>query len=243
MEKVQEMSLSATSPRHISRASLGDQVYDHLINSLLAGDFDSGDELNELSLAAQFGVSRTPVREALRRLAAEGLVINTPNRQATVIRLSPTDIAETYDVRRLLESSAAGMAAGKLTPGDLQTLRRLATAAVPEDDIHWGDPERRFDDELHRLISERCGNSRLRHEVARYLKLVRFVRTRVGRNATALKQGHVEHERILDALEAGDRQAAEVAMSAHIASALRFVLDDLSGETSRGPDSAAVNGK
>lgn len=209
----------------IPRSSLSDLVYDRLVEALTTGRYNCGDELNELTLAVEYDVSRTPVREALRRLASEGLVTNSPNRQATVIQLSKSVIRETYEVRQTLEAAAAARAVEQITADDLSELRRKAIAAVPGDDSAWGQPERRFDDDLHHVIAARCGNDLLRREIARYLKLVRFVRTRVGRNPEALAQGHREHEQILTALEARDPLAAQQAMSTHIASALKFVLE------------------
>lgn len=221
------MSTVATSSAPIPRTSLSDLVYDRLVAALTSGQYDCGDELNELTLAVQFDVSRTPVREALRRLASEGLVTNSPNRQATVIQLSRPVIRETYEVRQALEAAAAKRAVEHMTADDLVSLRRKATLAVPGEDSAWGEPERRFDDDLHHVIALRCGNDLLRREIGRYLKLVRFVRTRVGRNPQALAQGHQEHEEVLKALESRNPKEAERAMSAHIASALQFVLDDI----------------
>jgi DNA-binding GntR family transcriptional regulator len=164
------------------------------------------------------------VREALRRLAAEGLVNIAPNRQATVVQLSSAEVIETYEVRRILESAAARMAAENLSSGDLSTLRQLATTAATIDGLKHCDPERRFDDELHRTVAAGCGNTRLAAEISRYLNLVRLVRTRNQYDASALAKAHLEHEEILTALEAREPRAAEAAMSAHIASGLQYVL-------------------
>ena len=207
--------------------SLGDRVHQHIIEALVSGQFQGGEELNEVSLAAQFRVSRTPVREALRRLAAEGLVVNQRNRQATVVEMSRDDVIETYQVRQILEASAARLATEHISELQLAELRSLASAAAPAGAAQWGTGERRFDEELHRAIAESCGNGKLLQEIARYNNLVRFVRSRVARSPQRLGQGHAEHLRILDALERGDSQRAEAEMSAHIASALQCVLEDL----------------
>lgn len=213
--------------------SLGDLVHQRIVEAIVTGQFKGGEELNEVSLAAQFRVSRTPVREALRRLAAEGLVVNQRNRQTTVIQMSRRDVTETYQVRQILEASAARMAATQIDEQKLVELRALAVAATPVGQGEWGGGERKFDDELHRAIAEACGNSKLQREIQRYQNLVRFVRARVARLPQRLADGHAEHLRILEALENRDPARAEAEMSAHIASAMQFVLDDLltSGRT------------
>jgi DNA-binding GntR family transcriptional regulator len=211
----------------VSNVSLGELVHQQIVEALVSGHFRGGEELNEVSLAAQFQVSRTPVREALRRLAAEGLVVNQRNRHATVVDMSRDDVVETYQVRQILEASAARFAADRIDQGRLSELRSLASAATPFADDQWEIAERRFDEELHRAVAETCGNRKLLSEIQRYNNLVRFVRSRVARNADSLAQGHTEHLRILAALEGRDSQLAEAEMSAHIASALQFVLNDL----------------
>lgn len=209
--------------------SLGDLVHQRIVEALVTGQFKGGEELNEVSLAAQFRVSRTPVREALRRLAAEGLVINQRNRQTTVIQMSRRDVIETYQVRQILEASAARLAATQIEDHRLVELRSLAVAATPSPQTEWGGAERKFDDELHRAIADSCGNRKLQREIQRYQNLVRFVRARVARLPQRLAEGHAEHLRIVEALESRDPARAEAETSAHIASAMRFVLDDLPG--------------
>jgi DNA-binding GntR family transcriptional regulator len=219
------MNTPRTGP--IDRRSLGDRVYDRLARELSEGRYGCGQELNEVVLAEQFQVSRTPVRDALRRLAGDGLVVNAKNRRATVIRPSRQEIEETYQVRRILESAAARLAAPRITPQRLRELRRLAKVAVPPRGGKWGPAELRFDVELHRAVAEACGNSRLRGEVERYGRLVRLVRSQVARDPAVLREGHDQHLRLLAALEARDAEAAAAAMDDHLAAALASVLDGL----------------
>jgi DNA-binding GntR family transcriptional regulator len=202
--------------------SLADLVHQRIVEALVTGQFKGGEELNEVGLAAQFRVSRTPVREALRRLAAEGLVVNQRNRQTTVIQLSRQDVIETYQVRQILESSAARLAATQISAPDLQVLQTLSAATSapsPDEGV-----ERKFGDELHRIICDSCGNGKLQREIQRYQNLVRLVRSSVIRKLPRLTQGNAEHQQILAALEDHDPAAAAAAMSCHIDSALQVVL-------------------
>lgn len=222
----------------IQRRSLGDLVYERLARELTEGRYGFGDELNEVALAGHFRVSRTPVRDALRRLAAEGLVVNSRNHRATVIEPSRREVEETYQVRQVLESAAARQAAPRIASARLVELRGLASAAVPPRGGNWGTAELRFDVELHRAIAEACGNARLRDEIERYGRLVRFVRSQVARDPVVLRDGHEQHLRLLEALEARDPEAAAAAMEVHIAAALRSVLDGLAAGFTR-PELAA----
>ena len=213
----------------IDRPSLGDLVYERLMRELCEGRYRCGQELNEVVLSQHYQVSRTPVRDALRRLAAERLVVNSRNRKATVIRPSRREIEETYQIRSILESAAARLAAPQIPMQRLTELRQLAVKAVPATGQTWGAPELRFDLELHRAIADACGNSHLREEIERYGRIVRFVRSQVARNPNVLQDGHKQHLRILVALEKRDGAGAAAAMEAHISAALESVLEGFSG--------------
>ena len=221
------MSASPVYSEPIDRPSLGDLVYERIVRELCEGRYNCGQELNEVALAEYYQVSRTPVRDALRRLAAERLVVNTRNRRATVICPSRREIEETYQVRLILETAAARMAASLIPNDRLTQLRQLAKEAVPSPGEAWGSAELRFDVELHRAVAESCGNARLREEIERYGRIVRFVRSQVARDPAVLQDGHEQHLRLLAALEARDAQSAAQAMEEHITSALRSVLAGL----------------
>jgi DNA-binding GntR family transcriptional regulator len=225
--------MSRFPSKPIERRSLGDLVYERLALELTEGRYGCGDELNEVALAEHFRVSRTPVRDALRRLAAEGLVVNSRNHRATVIEPTRREIEETYQVRQVLESAAARLAATRIVPARVVELRALAGAAVPPPGETWGAPELTFDVELHRAIAEACGNTCLREEIERYGRLVRFVRSQVARDPVVLRDGHDQHLRLLEALEARDPEAAATAMEVHIAAALGSVLEGLASGFTR----------
>lgn len=207
--------------------SLADLVHQRIVEALVTGQFKGGEELNEVGLAAQFRVSRTPVREALRRLAAEGLAVNQRNKQTTVIQMSHQDIIETYQIRQALEAAAARLAAPQIDVSKLVELRSLAEAATPTRTRDGEGAERQFDDELHRAIAEASGNAKLLHEIQKYQNLVRFLRARLGRLPHRKTTSHAEHLRILEALERRDPQRAEMEMAAHIAAASQSLLEEL----------------
>lgn len=221
----------------VDRQSLGDQVYQRLIRELCDGRYACGEELNEVALADHYKVSRTPVRDALQRLAAERLVVNVRNRRTTVIHPSQKEVEETYQVRQILESAAARQAAPNISQQVLTKLRNLADAAIPASGQSWGKAELQFDVELHRAIAEACGNSRLREEIERYGRIVRFVRSQVARDPAVLQEGHEQHLRVLAALESRDEDAAAKAMEEHISAAAQSVLSGLSDGFVKPPQS------
>src|SRR5579871_4312007 len=95
----------------ISRTSLAESVYQHILEAILSGRLASGTEMSEVALAAELGVSRTPVHEALRRLAADGLVDSLAHRQARVATFTRQDVVDIYEMRGVLETAAAERAA------------------------------------------------------------------------------------------------------------------------------------
>lgn len=208
----------------VPRVSLGDAVYDRLAKAILAGQFPCGYVFNEVELAQQFDVSRTPLREALRRLARDGLVTTARNRHPAVVQPSRADVAEAFQVRQLLEAGAAALAAERIQAPDLARLRTLAAEAQPGRSTDWCEAERRFDAELHQAVAEATGNARLHEEINRYLNLFRLVRQRAASDPARLTAGHGEHLAILDALEARDSRRAAAAMTDHIAAAKDAIL-------------------
>src|SRR5262249_1742816 len=150
-----------------SALSLSDSVYERLEGAILSGEFSCGDELNEVSLASRLRVSRTPVREALRRLAAEGLVLTSRHRRASGGCLSPKEAVEIYQVRQLLEVGAARLAAEHITAEQLRHLHAMAAASEPDPVKNWGKAAWQFDEALHSTIAQASGNERLRKEIAR----------------------------------------------------------------------------
>lgn len=209
----------------IPRITLGDSVYHHLSEAILTGQFACGEELNEVALAQRLDVSRTPIREALRRLANDGLVTTLRNRHATVVQMSRAEVIQTWQVRQFLETGAAQLAAELIESSTLDELRAMGGRATPGPGTDWCDAERQFDSALHAAVAAASGNPRLQQEIHRYHKLIQLVRRQVALNTTAQTVGHCEHLVILDALESRDAQGAALAMNRHIASALQVTLD------------------
>lgn len=211
-----------------ARGRTTEAVSDALREAILDGVLPPSTWLREDELAATFRVSRTPVREALRRLADEGLAVKTAHHGTVVAPLSMDDVLALYVIREDLEGLAARLAAARCPPGLVARLRAVhadmeASSAV-EDAASLVQQNLVF----HRLIREAAGNSYLERFLTQVEHAVRRVPssfTRPGRPAGVV----AEHESVILAIEARDPDAAERAARAHMHSARDVRLASLLG--------------
>src|SRR5579864_554494 len=146
----------------IARTSLADLVYQRLVDAIHSGSMAGGSALHVADLAAQFNVSPSPVRDAISRLAGEGMVVNNTNRRTTVITFSKKDIVEAFQLRGILECAAVFLAAQRITPAQLAELHRLAEQC----DSLAADPAQKkakldLDNQFHLLLADAGGNALL----------------------------------------------------------------------------------
>ena len=208
----------------IVRTSLAEMVYARILEAIVAGQFAPGSEISEVAVSEKLQVSRTPVHEALRRLAADGLVEQLPTRRLQVAKFSLTDVAEIYEVRKVLEAAAVERAATRMDAEKLTALRREADAlAASFEAADWNERALAFDVLLHDSIAAACGNEHLRRDVARYRRLVQAFCRMTG-SASNLRDAFDEHLKIVGALEARDGDVARRAMNKHIDARVKMVL-------------------
>lgn len=205
-------------------------VADKLRNAILEGRFHPGEWLRQEKLAQELNVSQMPVREALKELAAEGLIEHFPYRGARVVDISPTDVEDIYIMRAFLESRAAGFAASQITAEELAELKQVQAEikkhSAPEEVLKYRELNRRF----HELVF----SASRRPYLIRTLKMLwatfptmlmsNYPRTAsqplTGRDDVDLQ----EHAGIIEALEKQDPKLAEKLMKEHIESVLRELL-------------------
>ena len=208
----------------INRLSLADGVYETLLEAIISGSLSGGMELNEVSLAKQLEVSRTPVHEAIRRLAADGLIEIGVNRKASVVSFRHDEITEVYEMRALLESEAARRAAERIDDALVQKLRAAADElSERSDSLDWREQALAFDIRFHEAIAVAAGNDRLRQDIARYRLLVRAL-CRITGTLENLRAALVEHQEILEQIARHDEPGAAEAMRRHIERRLTAVL-------------------
>ncbi|QDU20822.1 GntR family transcriptional regulator [Urbifossiella limnaea] len=196
-----------------------------VLTDVFQGRLKAGDRLVTQTLAHRFGVSHTPIREALIELAGIGVVDLLPNRGAVVRRVTAKDVREVCQVRRSLECLATRHACGRVDRETLAGLgaesETLVTAGATPDTITQA---RDVDDRLHDAIAASCGNSFLRAELARLKTLFRAFRDVAWEQEEERKDYHRigvearEHLDLIRALEAADAKAAGRAMARHIRS-------------------------
>jgi DNA-binding GntR family transcriptional regulator len=204
---------------------LGDRVYATLRGYLRAGRIPTGQPLQEAVLAAQLGVSRTPVREALARLASEGLVL-AEGRSFTVPGLVVGDIEDIYALRFLLEPEAVKLvASSKPERKQLATVRKaledMAAAHEAGNGAAFMDANYRYRDAWTALVP----NQRLVRAIRLYAEHVRYLRAFTLDDATVRALVLKGLKRLALALAAGDGEAAAAAMRAHLGHAKRILLD------------------
>lgn len=205
---------------------LRDQVLTVLRRRIVNGDYPPGERLTEDRLADDFGVSRNPVREALRVVEAEGFVIMVPRRGAVVASPDATTIADLFAVRGRLETLAARLAAERATPDDLAGLRRLldeARVATEEEDF---GTVAELNSAFHLKVIEIGGNRWLASIAsALYLHVQWIFRIGVAQRAP---HSWTEHIHLVDTIESGDPDVAEAAALAHVVAASAAALNKLS---------------
>jgi DNA-binding GntR family transcriptional regulator len=196
--------------------TLSQRVRDHLRGEILSNRLTPGTHLQEEIIAAQLGISRAPVREALRLLAAEDLVRIAPRRGAVVRSLSPEEFLAAYQVREALEVLAIRLAIPRLTPLDHSALRDLHQEMVLL--AARGDVDGFFEANaaFHTLIVERSGNDRLREIYRQLMNQLRRYRMRSMSLRGGLERSLAEHAAILDAVERRDADAAARLLADHI---------------------------
>jgi DNA-binding GntR family transcriptional regulator len=203
-------------------STAGGKAYELIRTAILQGDFLPGRRLKEDELTTLCEVSRTPVREALRRLALEGLVIVTPNAGAQVSSISSQELDEVYALRAMIESHAARRAAELIDTSSLARLRVLAAQmerAAADAGANLSVEFTPANAEFHRIILEAAMSPRLSAMAALVIEVPLTVRTlaRYSRKDLARSMGH--HRELIDALEARDGEWAASVMKSHILAA------------------------
>ncbi len=195
---------------------LRDVVYQTLREAILKGNLKPGERLMEMKLANKLGVSRTPIREAIRMLEQEGLALTIPRRGAQVAKMTEKDMADVYEIRRTLEMLALTYFKNGLSVeqvADLRYAQKVFEEAVAEGD--HAEIERK-DNEFHTVIYAATGNGRL-------VNIMNSLQEQLSRYRWAYLQHHSrlqelieEHKTIVDALESGSIEAAIEATAAHL---------------------------
>jgi len=204
---------------------LSKKVYRALKERIIEEDLKPGEKILEVNIAEQLGVSRTPIREALRELAAEGFVKMIPNQGMVVSNISIEEIKEVLQIRKLLEGFAASIAAKKINKGEIKKLEKIIekmNISISKDNVLvYSD----LNGEFHNLILKVCGNKRLIKICTNLSGADHRFRIRALRdNSKRLKYSIKEHQKIVDALKRKDPEQADRLSQKHIENVLVNIL-------------------
>ncbi len=200
----------------LENLTLWERVHAHLREEILANRLPAGTELQETSLAAELGVSRGPIREAIGRLAAEGLVVVRPRRGAVVRSLTKDEFIEAYEVREALEAMAARLATARLGQAGLARLEQLTRAMEQHADRDEVDAFFDANAEFHASLVDAAGNGRLKEMHAQLVGQMNRYQRRSLALRGSLRQSVAEHRTILEALAAGDPERAARVTAEHV---------------------------
>lgn len=220
--------------------SLLDRVTDSVRTAILDGEFPPGSRISVPEIARQLGVSRTPAREALMRLAHEGLVEVLPRRGAVVLNNTFADVRSLFQYREAIEGMAARLAAETMSESAKRSLRKAYerhAEAVAATDL---DGHVRFDAVFHSEFAEGSGNRYIIAELNRVRSMLKLLTYEMTEQPGALQEPLVRvHERILLAIEEGDGDAAESAARRHVRAILEFYVSHPNADVRLLPPSEA----
>ena len=204
--------------------SLEEMVYSRLEEEILTGELACGTALGEIALAKRLGVSRTPIRGALHRLAEEGLVEISPNRGATVIGINVEDLIAIYRIRQRLEGLASSLAAKRITKEEIEKLTEAVELA--EFYISKNDTEhiKELDTVFHSIIYRASGSRFLARTLSELHRKIKSYRKRSLSVPGRLEKSESEHREILEAIKSGDADMADKLTSRHVERALENML-------------------
>lgn len=216
--------------QHLSRIPmdsykpLRDVVVENIRKAIISGQFPAGMRLMELQLAEEMGVSRTPVREAIRKMELEGLVVMVPRRGAYVADISIKDINEVYEVRTALDVLSAGLAAERIDKDQIREMQELL--AVEPGLVEAKDYPKIVENDtaFHDVIYRASGNKRCMNIISNLREQITVIRGRSMTYPGRLEVMIKEHQAIFDAIASGNVEKAQKAVRTHMENAEQTLL-------------------
>lgn len=206
--------------------SLRGRVFHKLREDILSGRYEEHEELKEVTIGEEMGVSRTPVREAFRQLELEGLIQIIPNKGAYVTGITEKDVKDIYMIRSLLEGLCARWATEHITNEQLEEMEENVYLAK----FHVGkghmEQLAELDNRFHDIMYEACDSKMLEHQLRNFHDYVLRVRRNTLSSANRGKASNEEHEQIMEAIKAKDADNAEKLANMHIINAYENMVQN-----------------
>nr|WP_307991639.1 GntR family transcriptional regulator [uncultured Niameybacter sp.] len=207
------MSYSTTGT---DKASLRGKVFSAIREAILDGSYQPGDILRESSIASELGVSRTPVREAIRQLELEGLVQSIPNKETFVAGITDEDVEDIYLIRSRLEGLAARKAAMKITEEELRQMEEILALTAFYVEKNEFNQLKELDHKFHDIIYKATHSKTLNHMLSDFHQYVQKARKASISTPGRAKESWKEHEAIYLALKERNGERAEKLIEQHI---------------------------
>lgn len=218
-EREQKAGIGYPSAESADRYSLRGKVFHRLRDGILNGSYREFEELKEAAIAQELGVSRTPVREALRQLELEGLVQIIPNKGAYVTGITVKDVKDIYAIRSLLEGLCARWATEHISPAQMEEMEENIYLS----EFHAGKGHAQqlteLDNRFHEILYEASNSKMLEHVLREFHEYVLRVRKQTLSDDARGVQSNQEHRRIMEAIKGQDADLAEQLANAHIRNA------------------------
>ncbi|MDD4766590.1 MAG: GntR family transcriptional regulator [Desulfotomaculaceae bacterium] len=206
---------------------LRELVFDSLRKAIIIGKLKPGERLMEIQLAEEMGVSRTPVREAIRKLELEGFVVMVPRKGAYVAGVSVKDIADVFEVRSALEGLAASLASERITEEEMEDLEKVFHLITGEEDLLTVVKK---DNEFHELIYKASRNQRLTQIITNLSEQINRFRLTSLSIPGRLKIAVDEHKKIIEAISERNAELANALASEHMENAEQNLLNAIREE-------------
>ena len=216
--------MSISKIKTVNRKPLNMVVYEHLKAAIVSGEIEPGTRLTETAVSRQMDVSSTPVREAFRRLASEGLVKIIPWRGAVVQGFTPEQLVEVYQCREALEVLAVQLATEHIDEQGIAKLKELLKRSLETTDSTEYMENNTL---IHEIIFEYAKNKTLSNLIGQINDVIMHNRNVSSYSDKRKKEIHEEHKAIIEALENRDKEAASIAMSRHIQNGYNYIKERL----------------
>jgi DNA-binding GntR family transcriptional regulator len=199
--------------------SLRGRVFHKLREDILSGKYEEHEELKEVAIGEEMGVSRTPVREAFRQLELEGLIQIIPNKGAYVTGITEKDVKDIYMIRSLLEGLCARWATEHITEEQLEEMEENVYLARFHAEKGHLEQLTELDNRFHEIMYEACDSKMLEHQLKDFHEYVLRVRKKTLSSASRGPKSNEEHTQILEAIKAKDADLAEKLANRHMINA------------------------
>lgn len=196
--------------------SLQARVFNRIREDILNGIYKENDELKEMTIGAELGVSRTPVREALRQLELEGLIKIIPNKGAYVIGISSKDLKDIYEMRARLEGLCARWATRNATREDITRLDEISDLTEFHYEKKKYDKVLELDNEFHEMLYQMADSKMLYRTLSDFHHYLEIIRKKTLSSNERVSHSIKEHRNIIDSIKAGDEDMAEQLAMQHM---------------------------